>query len=264
MILRGEGVVVRYADTAVNAVDGVTVGISPGELLVIAGPNGSGKSSLMRALLGATPLAAGAVTLNGKALGAHRRREIARIVGALPQREETAFPMTAADAVLLGRWAHLGPLAAPGTADRQAIAEAVDRCDVGHLLDRRIDTLSGGEWQRVRLARTLAAMPHVLLLDEPTAALDVGHEMALLELLSSLAAQGLAIIVVTHQLNLAARFATRLLLMHHGRVLRHGSPGEAMTSETLSALYQWPIVVHHLADGPPQFVAERSRVRGTP
>jgi iron complex transport system ATP-binding protein len=262
MILAAEDLVVRYPGVPREALAGVTLAVAPGEVVAIAGPNGSGKTTLLRAMLGTVPLAAGRVTLQGRPLQAWSRRDIARMVGALPQREEPAFPMSVREAITLGRWSHLGPFASPRADDDAAVASAIDRCDVGALVDRSIDSLSGGEWQRVRVARTLAAMPRVLLLDEPSAALDVAHEMALFELLAGLAAEGLAIVIITHQLNLAARFAGRIVLMKEGVAVRDAPPAEVMTEPVLSSLFDWPVSVHQLSEGAPQFVAER-RPHGT-
>jgi iron complex transport system ATP-binding protein len=257
MMLAADGISVRYAETARPAIDRVTFGVTAGELVAVAGPNGCGKTTLLRALLGTVPRVAGSVQLQGRAIDTWSRRDVARVVGALPQREEPAFPMSVRDAIMLGRWAHLGAFASPGARDIAAVTAAVARCDVGALLDRSIDNLSGGEWQRVRLARTLAAEPRLMLLDEPTAALDVGHEMALFELLAALAGEGLAIVVVTHHLNVAARFASRVVLMKEGGVVIDGAPRVAMDAAMLSTLFDWPVQVSALADGSPQYVAER-------
>ncbi len=264
MILGAAGVVVRYPGVIRAALTGVTVSVAAGELIAIAGPNGSGKSTLLRAMLGTVPLAAGRVTLQGRPLDQWSRRDIARTVGALPQREEPAFPMSVREAITLGRWSHLGAFASPRAADEAVIASAIQRCDVGTLVDRSIETLSGGEWQRVRVARTLAATPRILLLDEPSAALDVAHEMALFELLSSLAVDGMAIVVVTHHVNLAARYAGRIVLMKEGAIVLDAPPAEGMTEGALSSLFDWPVSIHTLADGTPQFVAERRPGRNRP
>jgi len=255
-MLRAEQMTVRYPGLAVPALEDVSIQLDPGNLVVIAGPNGSGKSTLQRALLGAIPLASGTVSLDGRSVGSRTRRAIARSVAALPQREESPFPMSVRDAVMLGRWTHLAPLAAAGPLDDAAAAQAIARCDVGHLVDRRVDTLSGGEWQRVRLARTLAQQPRVLLLDEPNAALDVGHEMALFALLRSLVQDGMGIMVITHQLNVASRHADRIVLLRRGRVVGDGAPANIMRPDLLSALFEWPIEVVTLSDGTQQFVPE--------
>jgi iron complex transport system ATP-binding protein len=158
---------------------------------------------------------------------------------------------------MLGRYARLGPLAAPSPADRAAVADALARCDVLGLADRTIDTLSGGEWQRVRIARALAQEPRILVLDEPTTSLDVRHEMELFELVRRLVTDGLAGLVITHQINLAARFADRILLLSEGRVAGEGRPAEVLREDSLRAVFGWPVAVTTWCDGSPQVVPLR-------
>ncbi len=261
MIVFADAVSVRYRGADADALSNVSFTAKGGEMIAIGGPNGCGKTTLLRALQGLVVPTSGRVLLDGRPVASWTRRQVAQVVGALPQREEPAFPMRVEDAVALGRWAHLGAFAAPREHDRDAIDAAIARCDIAPLRHRRIDTLSGGEWQRVRLARTLAARPRALLLDEPTSALDVGHEMALFELIRGLADTGIAVVVVTHHLNVAARFADRMVLLQYGRVVREGPPQLAMTSEILSALFSWPVRITTLPEGVPQFVAERDPER---
>ncbi|MGE5927423.1 MAG: ABC transporter ATP-binding protein, partial [Gemmatimonadota bacterium] len=204
---------VTYRGGTGPALDGVSVGVASGELVAVTGPNGSGKTTLLRGLLGLVPLAAGSASVDGRAVTAWTRPELARVVGVVTQREETVFPLRVEEAVLLGRYARLGPLSAVGEDDRRAVAAALARCDAAHLAQRRVDELSGGEWQRVRVARALAQEPRALVLDEPSASLDVRHAMELFELVAELADGGLAALLVTHELNLAARFADRILLL---------------------------------------------------
>jgi iron complex transport system ATP-binding protein len=155
---------------------------------------------------------------------------------------------------MLGRYSHLGPLGGERDIDRKAVAEAMARCDVAELADRRVDTLSGGEWQRVRVARALAQEPEALVLDEPTAALDVRHEMEVFELIHRLASQGLGALVVTHHLNLAARYADRMLLLDRGRVAAEGTPGQVLTEPVVARVFGWPVAVTPWVDGSPQVV----------
>ena len=158
---------------------------------------------------------------------------------------------------MLGRYARLGPFAAPGAADRAAVADALARCDVAAVAGRTIDSLSGGEWQRVRLARALAQEPRVLALDEPTTSLDVRHEMELFELVRRLVDGGLAGLVITHHINLAARFADRMILLSAGRVAAEGPPAEVLRRETLKEVFGWPVAVTTWCDGSPQVVPLR-------
>jgi iron complex transport system ATP-binding protein len=158
---------------------------------------------------------------------------------------------------MLGRYARLGPLGAPGPADYGAVRTALDRCDIVSLADRPVDSLSGGEWKRVRIARALAQEPRALVLDEPTASLDVRHEMELLELVRQLVDGGLAGLVITHHLNLAARFAHRIVLLDRGAVVAAGTPTEVLSRETLSRVFEWPVAVTTWRDGSPQVVPLR-------
>jgi iron complex transport system ATP-binding protein len=248
---------VEYPGARRPALQGVTLEVRPGELVAIAGPNGSGKTTLLRAMLGLVPAAYGESLIDGRRIAEWRPGELARTVGVVTQREETVFPLRVEEAVMLGRYARLGPLAAEGAADRAAVAEALQRCDVADLASRRVDELSGGEWQRVRVARALAQAPRALVLDEPTASLDIRHEMELFELIRSLATGGLAALVVTHQLNLASRFADRMLLLHEGRPVALGAPAEVLTHEALTRVFRWPVAVTAWADGSPQVVPLR-------
>ncbi len=227
------------------------------ELVAVAGPNGSGKTTLVRALSGLIQLEKGTVRVQDRVLADWGRAELARVMGVVPQREEIVFPLRVDEAVMLGRYARLGPLAAPGAADRAAVQSALERCDAAWLAARSIDALSGGEWQRVRLARALAQEPAVLVLDEPTASLDVRHEMELLELIRRLVDQGLAGLVITHELNLAARYADRILLLSEGRVVAEGPPRQVLVESILSRVFEWPVAVTTWCDGSPQVVPLR-------
>jgi iron complex transport system ATP-binding protein len=151
----------------------------------------------------------------------------------------------------MGRYPHLGPWHGEGAADRSAVGSAMARCDVAEFATRPVGTLSGGERQRARLARALAQEPDTLVLDEPTAALDIAHEMGIFELLRGLADSGVTVLMVTHNLNVAARYADRLLLMDRGRPVADGAPGDVFTAETLQTVYRWPIAVaDHPGPGP--------------
>ncbi len=249
---------VRYRNAAEAALQDVSLRLDPGELVIVAGPNGAGKSTLFRALLGIAELETGSVTVSARNLGDWRREELARVVGALPQREEPVFPQRVYDAVMLGRWARLGALSPIGDTDRRTVAAALEQTNTTALADRGTDTLSGGEWQRVRLARALAAEPSFLLLDEPGTSLDLAHEMAMLELLRRLVESGLGVLAITHQLNTAVQYADRVVLLDRGRVEGSGPPAELLTSEVVSRVFQWPVAVEHLSGGAPHLVPLRS------
>jgi iron complex transport system ATP-binding protein len=264
MILAGVDLSVRYPGAARAALDRVTCEVARGELLAIVGPNGSGKSTLLRALLGLVELESGSVTLKGKPLAGWRREEIATVLGVVSQREEILFPLGVEDTVLMARYARLGPLAPAGAADTAAVRSALERCDAWPLRGRRTDTLSGGEWQRVRVARALAQEPEALLLDEPTVALDVRHEMEVFELVRALANGGLGAMVITHHLNLAARYADRMLLLDQGRTVAHGTPEEVLREDILTSVFGWPVAVSPWRDGSPQLIPLRPGERPVP
>ena len=232
----------QYRGASRPVVADVDVQVPPGSLYAILGPNGSGKSTLVRLLLGALSPEHGTVFYAGRAVRAWPRRTLAKQVGVVPQMEEVAFPLTVKQFVAMGRYPHLGLLTRESQADRQAIDRAMERCNVAALAQRQFGALSGGERQRARIARALAQEPSVLVLDEPTASLDIRHEMATLELLRQLVTrEGVTVLVVTHNLNLAARYARRLLLMSHGRAVAEGPPGEVLSRSIVEQVYSWPV-----------------------
>ncbi len=240
-----QGLTVAYRDAARPALDDVTMDVPAGLLYAVLGPNGSGKSTLMRALLGFLQLRAGEVRIGGLPVQSWTRRGLARRVGAVTQFEEMPFPLTVRELVAMGRYPHLGPMRSEGPADRAAISRALEECDVTALSNRPANELSGGELQRVRIARALAQEPDALVLDEPTASLDIRHEMAIFQLLHHSADRGRTVLLVTHNLNFAARFADRILLLDQGRVAMEGVPGEVLRKEIVEDVYGWPVKVRH-------------------
>jgi iron complex transport system ATP-binding protein len=255
---------VRYAPGAPNALERVSVRLAAGECLAVVGPNGAGKTTLLRALLGLVPCAAGRALALGRDARAWPRDALARVVGVVAQREEPTFPITVREAVEMGRYPHLGAWRAPGSADRAAVQRAMQRADVASLETRWVETLSGGEWQRVRIARALAQEPRALVLDEPTASLDFRHEMELFELVADLVRRdGLAALVISHHINVAARFADRLVLLAAGRLVADDVPARVLEPERLRAVFGWPVSVHRLADGAVQIYPERRAEPGT-
>jgi iron complex transport system ATP-binding protein len=217
--------------------------VPEGALYAVLGPNGSGKSTLMRTLLGVVIPEAGQVRIGGKETRGWTRRALARTVGAVAQSEHMAFPLSVRDFVAMGRYPHLGPLRPEREVDRTAIREAMGRCDVGELGARGVNTLSGGELQRVRIARALAQQPAALVLDEPTASLDIRHEMTIFRLLRDSADRGMTVLLITHHINLAARFADRFLLLSKGTVAAEGKADEVFREEVLESVYRWPLAV---------------------
>ena len=244
LILAVHGASYRYPGAATDALAGVSFESRSGEFHAVLGPNGSGKTTLLRVALGLVRPREGAAEILGRPAGQWTRRELARTVGVVPQREETVFPQRVREAVLLGRYPHLSLWGGERPAD---------------LADRWLGTLSGGEYQRVRLARALAQEPRLLVLDEPTASLDLRHEMELFERARALTdGRGLAVVVITHHVNLAARFADRVLLLSGGRLVARGTPGEVLTRETVEHVFAWPVAIEPF-DGRPQMIPLRQR-----
>jgi len=229
--ITARGVGVRYDGR--TALEGVDLAVAAGEWAALVGPNGAGKTSLLRALAGTVP-AAGVVAVGGRSRREMPRRHWARLVAAVVQHPVLPAGMTAAEYVLLGRTPHLGYLAAETGVDVAVALSALKRLDAGGLAARPLGSLSGGERQRVVLARALAQEPEVLLLDEPTASLDIGHQQQVLDLVEGLRRErGIAVVSALHDLTLAAQYADRLVLLDGGRVVAEGSAAAVLTPETL-------------------------------
>jgi iron complex transport system ATP-binding protein len=232
-------------------------------ITAVVGPNGSGKSTLVRALLRRLPITSGAIHVGAQALATLDALAFAREVAVVPQREEVQMPLPVREFVALGRHVHLGAFTPLRAHDRDLVEAALERAGMTHLADRRTDRLSGGEWQRVRIARALSQEAPVLVLDEPTTFLDIAHEMAVFELLDALAAEGRTVLLVSHQLNLVARFAQHLVLLHEGLVAASGSVGDVMRGDVLERVYDWPLVVtRDPAVGAPALLPLRGGARG--
>jgi len=218
----------------VNRVD---VAVADGEWLALIGPNGAGKTTLLRAIARLVPFA-GEIELEGRSVTELSRGELARLVAVVPQEPYTPPWMTVAEYVLLGRTPHLGPLAKEGAHDRDAAGRALGRLDLLDFAGRRLGTLSGGEKQRAVVARALAQEAPVVLLDEPTAALDIGHQQQALELLDGLRAEsGLTLVAAMHDLTLAAQYADRMLMLDTGRVVADGAPADVLTEAVIAEHY---------------------------
>jgi len=249
---------VRYAPGLAPSLDGAGFAVAPGECVALVGPNGAGKTTALRALLGLVRLERGTALVQGRPVASWARDALAREVGVVVQREEPVFPITVEAAVAMGRYPHLGRWRSFARADRDAVDRAMAFADVAALRERWVGTLSGGEWQRVRVARALAQEPRALVLDEPTASLDLQHEMELFELVATLVRERrLSAIVVSHHLNLAARFADRLVLLHQGRVVAAGAPEGVLETGRLQGVFGWPVALQRLPDGAVQLYPER-------
>jgi iron complex transport system ATP-binding protein len=219
--------------------------LARGELLVLIGPNGSGKTSLIRALSGILRPSSGEIFINQRHLATLSEGERARQVAVVPQSSQLPPAFTVFECVALGRTPYLAWLGRLGTRDLRMIQQAMQAAEIEHLSERHAAELSGGEQQRVILARALAQSCPILLLDEPTAHLDLHHQVNLLGLVRRMAKdQNLAVLVAMHDLNLASLYADRLVLLVDGRVRANGTPAEVLTTEILRSAYQVPLQVH--------------------
>jgi iron complex transport system ATP-binding protein len=215
----------------------VDLDVPAGQWVGLIGPNGAGKTTLLRALAGLLPHD-GTVALHDEPTATLGRRDWARAVAVVPQEPVTPPWMTVAEYVLLGRTPHLGPLARESAADRDAATRTLARLDLLEHHDRPLGTLSGGERQRVVVARALAQEASIVLLDEPTAALDIGHQQQALELLDTLRSESeLTLVAAMHDLTLAAQYADRMILLDEGRVAADGAPADVLTEESIALHY---------------------------
>jgi iron complex transport system ATP-binding protein len=238
-IVDARAVSFRYGRTA--ALAEASVSARPGEFVGLVGPNGAGKSTLIRLVAGLLAPVAGTVRLDGLDPARAPRRHVARLCALVPQEPRVVGAFTVRDAVMMGRAPHQGFLALPGALDRGAVEGALQACDLVHLADRRVDALSGGERRRVFFARALAQEPRVLLLDEPTAFLDLGHQVAVMRMAQAAARGGLCVLAVLHDLNLAAAACDRLVVMSRGRVVAEGAPAAVLTAERVREV--WGVAV---------------------
>ncbi|WP_430332441.1 heme ABC transporter ATP-binding protein [Rhodococcus sp. ACT016] len=243
----GSGAVtMRATDISVErggrtVLDHVSIEVRAGEVLALVGPNGAGKSTLLAALSGDQPVAAGVVELDGRPLSDWSPSEMSRRRAVLPQQHTVGFSFTARQVVRMGRapWQRT-PRAAD---DDKMIDDCLDVCDVRHLADRPFSVLSGGERARVALARVLAQSTETVLLDEPTAALDLGHQEAVMRIARERASNGAAVVVVLHDLGLASAYADRICILENGRSAADGPSAEVLTEELLSRVYGHPVEV---------------------
>ena len=245
------GLTVAYGPRVV--LSDVSLSLQPGRLLGLVGPNGSGKTTLIRAISGVVAPRAGEVRLAGDDALRLSAREVALRTAVVPQNPHLPPAFTALELVLMGRTPHLGLLAAEGRADVEASRRAMQATDTWELAGRRIGELSGGERQRVLVARALAQETPLLLLDEPTAHLDVGHQAATLRLMARLCrSEGKAVLAAIHDLTLAAQFCDRLVMLHRGEVVAEGAPADVLTPERVRAVYGASVhVLSHPLTGRP-------------
>jgi len=235
MTLALDGIGVRYGSR--TALEPVSLDLPPGELVGLIGPNGAGKSSLLKAIAGLVPHR-GTASWRSRPLARMKRLERARTLAYLPQTQAAHWPIRVAELVALGRMPHLAVGQRPGDDDAAAVRWALEQCEALELADRRVDRLSGGERARALLARALAVRAPVLLADEPIQSLDPYHQLKIMAVLRGYASQGTLVVAVLHDLALAARFCTRLVLLSRGRVIGEGRPEDVLTPAALEDGYR--------------------------
>lgn len=261
-MLEAKAITVCYGAREVIA--GLSLSAEPGQLTAIIGPNGAGKSTLMRALNGAKKISSGEILLDGKPLREFARRVVGRRIAVVAQESELRFPVTVTEFVLGGRysWSSTGAWGWETARDVEAARLALDETGLTGFGARLVNELSGGERQRAVLARALAAEASILLLDEPTANLDLAHQAAMLSLVRERCDErGSSAVVVTHDVNLAATFADRVLLLKSGRTLASGVPREVLTPDTLRELFDIQVLVdEHPITGAPRITPVLQRI----
>ena len=227
----------------------VDLQIGGGEIVCLLGPNGSGKTTLFKTMLGLLPAQAGEVLVDGVAMQRLTRLEIARRVGYVPQAHAAHFPFRVVDMVVMGRTAHVGLFAAPSEQDRQRAVAALAKLGIAELADTEYTRISGGQRQLALIARALAQDAPAIVMDEPTASLDFGNQVVVLSEVKRLAAQGLAVLLSTHDPDHAFSISDRVALLDRGRLIEQGRPQEVLTPERLRQVYGVPVAVERLSQG---------------
>lgn len=243
-----ENISFQYATNAPLVLRDLSLTIPASTITAILGPNGSGKTTLLHTLLGQLLPMEGEIRLNGQRQRDLSRRSMAQTIGLVPQDENVPFEFTVLEYVVLGRAPYLGWLDTPDEQDYELAQRAISDAGIGHLQDRTIPSLSGGERQLARLARALAQSPKILLLDEPTSHLDLGNQDRVLHLMRTLAQSQVTVIFTTHDPTSAAAVADSLVLLHNGQTVAAGPTREVMTGENLSQVYNATIDVHRVGE----------------
>ncbi|HEY7288208.1 MAG TPA: ABC transporter ATP-binding protein [Vicinamibacterales bacterium] len=247
-LLEASNVSFAYQGSASRVLDSVSLSVPRSAIVGVLGPNGAGKTTMLRLLSGTIAPSRGSILFNGQPLSTFSRRDVARRIAVVPQETHSAFDFSALEIVLMGRYPHLGTFELEGAADLSIARDAMRATGTAELADRQFATLSGGEKQRVVIASALAQASDVLLLDEPTASLDLGFQLEIAGLLTRLNRDlGTTMVVSTHDLNLAAGLCSELVLVRKGRVLTAGSVESVLTAANIRVLYGIDAEVSHHA-----------------
>jgi iron complex transport system ATP-binding protein len=222
----------------------VRFSVASGDFFVIIGPNGSGKTTLMKLMAGLEKLPEGKLSILGREIQNYKKKDLARKIAFVPQEVPTDFPFTVMEVVLMGRSPYQGTLGLERARDVEKARQAITFTGISHLADRKLNALSGGERQRVFIARAICQEPEIMLLDEPTASLDLAHQIRIMDLMEKLQQEKkITIVMVSHDLNLAAMYGTRLLLLNKGEIVKIGLPEEVLTFQTLEDAYGCTLLV---------------------
>ena len=235
---------IGYSYSDVSVLDALTFEVPPGSFFIIIGPNGSGKTTLMKTIAGIIKADRGHIKIKDRRLDTYSRKSLARVVAYVPQMAQIDFPFTVKEVVLMGRAPHLGLLGITDNKDKNLADEAMHFTGIDHLSDRRLDQLSGGECQRVFIARAICQEPEIILLDEPTASLDLAHQVRVMDLMHRLKQKkGVTVVMVSHDVNLAAMYGDQLLLLKNGQRVGLGSPQEVLTRDKLESAYECQLLI---------------------
>lgn len=258
-MIRASGLCFAYPGAG-EVVSEIDLDLSGGDLLAVIGPNGSGKSTLLQLLAGILSPSAGSVALNQKPLAALDRQELAKEISYVPQQATVALPFTVGEVVLMGRHPYQRPFRFERPEDLEMVRQALDVTDMTELAHRPMNSLSGGEQQRVMIARAIAQDARIVLLDEPTAALDLKHEIQIWEILERLAFEkGRVVVGVTHHINLASLYSPRMLILKKGRAVAVGAPSSLLQRERMESVYETPVRVESPSNHPPFVIPERRK-----
>ncbi len=229
---------ISFSYNSTNALENITFNVKEGEIIGIIGPNGAGKSTLLKCINLSLKPKGGNILIDNRDLFELNRKEIAKNIGVVPQNSAINFPFTAFDIVLMGRTPYLGPIDRESLEDIKIAKKAMEITNTEHLAERPIDEISGGERQRVIIARALAQQPKILLLDEPTLHLDINHQLDILDMAKKLARNNkMIVILVSHDINLSSRYSDKLVLLQSGKIYAIGKPEEVITKESMRNIY---------------------------